>query len=152
MTDAPKPDSLEFLNAHLGGFNRAMGLVFTHATGDEVLAEVAVGDVHLQPYGVVHGGVHCGIIEAACSTGAALFAMKNGQTVVGVENSTTFLRAARGGKLYVTAAPLMRGRRTQVWEAKVRDAQGKTLAAGRVRLVSLEAGDALAGETVGIRG
>ena len=27
-----------------------------------------IGEQHLQPYGIVHGGVHTGIIEAACST------------------------------------------------------------------------------------
>ena len=71
MSDAAAPVSIEFLNAHLGGYNRAMGLAFTRASADEVEGEVTIGEQHLQPYGIVHGGVHCGIIEAACSTGAA---------------------------------------------------------------------------------
>jgi len=43
--------------------------------------------------------------------------------VVGLENHTSFLNATRGGRLSATARPLMRGRRTQVWEATVTDAQ-----------------------------
>jgi 1,4-dihydroxy-2-naphthoyl-CoA hydrolase len=149
MPDAPPLDSLEFLNTHLGGYNRVMGLTFTRATADEVEGEVVIAEQHLQPYGVVHGGVHCGIIEAACSTGAALHAMKTGQSVVGLENATSFLRAAREGKLRVRAAPVTRGRRSQVWEATVRDEQGRGLATGRVRLMCLDEGEVLAGKKVG---
>ena len=144
------PEDLAYFNANLGGFNRAMGLAFTQVTADEVVGELTIAEQHLQPYGVVHGGVHAGIIEAACSTGGAVHAMKNGQSVVGVENATSFLRAARSGKITVTARPVSRGRRTQVWEATVRDEQGRALATGRVRLMSLETGEALAGKPVGV--
>lgn len=143
-------ESLEFVNAHLGGFNRVMGLSFTRVGDDEVEGELTIAEQHLQPYGIVHGGVHTGIIEAACSTGAAVFAMKRGQSVVGLENSTSFLRAARDGKLRVRAVPVTRGRRSQVWEATVRDEQGRALATGRVRLLCMEPGEALAGKTVGM--
>jgi uncharacterized protein (TIGR00369 family) len=145
-------DAVAQLNQHAGGWNRTMGLTFITATADEVVADVVVADQHLQPYGIVHGGVHAGIIEAACSTGAALFALARGQSVVGLENSTSFIRAARGGTLRVTARPLTRGRRTQAWEATVTDGDGKTLATGRVRLLCLEPESDLAGEKPGIKG
>lgn len=150
MPDTPAPDAVAYINAHRGGWNHAMDLVFVRATADECIAELTVGPQHLQPYGIVHGGVHCGIIEAACSTGAAVAAMARGQSVVGLENATSFIRAARGGTLRVTARPLTRGRRTQVWDATVVDAQGQLLATGRVRLMCLDAGAAVAGETVGM--
>jgi uncharacterized protein (TIGR00369 family) len=95
--------------------------------------------------------VHTGIIEAACSTGAAIVAMSRGQSVVGLENSTSFVTAVRGGTLRVTAKPITRGRRTQVWEAIVANDAGRTCATGRVRLLCLDAGSELAGETAGIR-
>ena len=136
------------LNANLGGWNVAMGLTFTSVTEELVVGELTVAPHHLQPYGIVHGGLHCGIIEAACSTGAAVFALARGQSVVGLENSTSFIRAAREGKLRVTARPVTRGRRTQVWEGQVTDEAGKTLATGRVRLMCLEGGVELAGKTV----
>lgn len=143
-------DALPFLNEHLGGYNRAMGLRLTRADADGVEAELSVGEQHLQPYGLVHGGVHAGIIETVCSTGAALHARQYGQSVVGVENSTSFLRAARDGMLRVAARPISRGRRSQVWEATVRDAGGRALSVGRVRLISLDAGEAIAGKTVAV--
>lgn len=144
----PKPSPEEaaaFINRIAGGWDRAMALQFVHASADEVVAELEVGGQHLQPYGIIHGGVHTGIIEAACSTGAAIHAIDEGRSVVGVENTTAFLRAARGGRLRVTARPLQRGRRTQVWEGTVTDEAGRQIATGRVRLMCFEAGAELAG-------
>jgi 1,4-dihydroxy-2-naphthoyl-CoA hydrolase len=145
----PDPqDVTAMINANLGGWNTAMGLRFTSVTADECVGELTVAAQHLQPYGIVHGGLHCGIIEAACSTGAAVVALARGQSVVGLENATSFISAVRGGTLHVVAKPITRGRRTQVWEAVVTDDRGKTCATGRVRLICLDAGAELAGKAV----
>jgi 1,4-dihydroxy-2-naphthoyl-CoA hydrolase len=131
------------------GWPAAMGIAVTYATQDEVRAELTVGPVHLQPYGVVHGGVHCGLIETLASIGAYLFAQKRGQHVVGLENNTSFIRAVRAGaKLHAIATPVTRGQKTQVWEAKVLDDKDQIVAIGRVRLLCLEPDQALAGEQV----
>lgn len=126
-----------------------MHITITHATADEVRAELTVGPEHLQGYGIVHGGVHCGLIESLASIGAALYALPKNQSVVGLENNTSFIRAVReGAKLRATASPVTRGRRTQVWSAQVLDEQDRIVATGRVRLLCLERDDALAGEQV----
>ena len=129
-----------------------MGIHFIRATGDEVIAEIEIGQHHLQAYGIVHGGVHSGLVETVASVGAALAALPRNQSVVGVENHTSFLNAVREGNLRATAGPLMRGRRTQVWEATVTDVAGRSVANGRVRFIALEAGSSLAGETVQVKG
>ena len=54
-----------------------------------------VGPVHHQAYGIVHGGVYAGMIESVASVGAALWARRYDQTVVGLENQTSFLVATR---------------------------------------------------------
>jgi uncharacterized protein (TIGR00369 family) len=150
MSDAPK-DFAEMLNAHRGGWNAAMGLRFVRATEDEVVAELEIGGVHHQPYGIVHGGVHAGVIEALASTGAALSAGARGQSIVGLENNTSFIRAVRSGTLRATATPVTRGRRTQVWQGTVVDAEGRVVATGRVRLLCLEPGAELGGEAVTVK-
>lgn len=142
-------DFSERLNAMPEGWLQAMGVTITHATADEVRAELTVGPEHLQGYGIVHGGVHCGLVESLASIGAALYAMPRNQSVVGLENSTSFIRAVRAGaKLRAISTPVTRGRKTQVWEAKVLDDGDRIVATGRVRLLCLERDDALAGETV----
>ena len=126
-----------------------MGMKITFATKDEVRAELTVGPQHLQGYGIVHGGVHSGVIETLASIGAYLFARQRGQHVVGLENSTSFIRAVRAGvKLRAVSTPITRGQRTQVWEAKVIDEQDRIVATGRVRLLCLDPDQSLAGEQV----
>jgi 1,4-dihydroxy-2-naphthoyl-CoA hydrolase len=141
-------DYTAFANAERGGFNETLGLVFVRVTVDEVVAEVPVGPHLLQPYGLVHGGVHASIVETLCSVGAAMNALPSGKTTVGLENSTSFLRATRGGKLVGRARPVHRGQRTQAWEVEIRDDSGELVAIGRVRMMLLDEGAALAGKRV----
>jgi uncharacterized protein (TIGR00369 family) len=69
--------------------------------------------------------------------------------VVGLENNTSFVRAVRAGaKLHAVSTPVTRGRRTQIWEARVLDDQERIVATGRVRLLCLELEQELAGEQV----
>ena len=114
MADAPS-DFQALRDQWKAGWDSAMGFRYVRATRDEVVVEYDVADVHKQPYGIVHGGVHCGVVEAVCSTGAAMDAMARGQSVVGLENHTSFVRAVRSGKVTVTATPITRGRRVQLW-------------------------------------
>ena len=148
MTHEIPATTWQKVNEEFGGFDAAMSFHMLSATRDEVVIEYEVEQKHRQPYGIVHGGVHCAAVESACSTGAAIDAMARGQAVVGVENHTSFIRAVRSGRVRVTAVPLTRGRRSQVWEATSRDAQGRVIATGRVRLLCLEPGSDLGGETV----
>ena len=138
--DSPGSDDLH------GPFTRLIGMEYVEASGSRVVATWTAQEKHHQPFGIVHGGVHCGIIEAACSTGAAIAALARGQSVVGLENATSFITAVRSGTLRVTAKPVTRGRRTQVWEAVVTNEAGKTCATGRVRLLCLDSGSDLAGK------
>lgn len=143
------PENLvEILNNTLGGFNRAIGLYFTEATLSRIVAKVPVTETIFQPYGLVHGGVYSSIIESLCSAGAAMNVFTEGKSAVGIENSTSFLRAVRSGVLTGTAAPLTMGRRSHVWEAGVYDDQGRLAATGRVRLLILEEDSKAAGSKV----
>ena len=139
------------INANLGGFNNTLGLRFIKATPNEYVAEIDIADHHLQPYGLVHGGVYAAMIETLCSTGAALTVWEENKHTVGLENNTSFLRAVRGGRLRCTAKPLVLGKRSHVWKAHVHDDRDRLVATGRVRLMVLEPGASAAGVKVGIQ-
>lgn len=134
--------SEEFRDAvnQLPGWVRDMGITILKVTPDEVIGAFDVAEKHHQGYGIVHGGVHCGLIETLASLGAAIVALPRGQRVVGLENSTSFIRAVRSGRLTGTARPVTRGRTTQVWEASIRDEQQNLVAQGRVRLLCIDEG------------
>ena len=116
-----------------------MGLRFVSAEPGEVVAELEVGPIHLQPYGLVHGGVHAGLIETVCSVGAHLN-VADGKGVVGVENHTSFIRAATSGTLVARATPVHVGRRAQLWQAEVRDGNDRLLARGTLRTMVISLG------------
>lgn len=146
MAEDTPQDFAEMLNAgHADTWPHAMGIRILRATRDEVTAELTIGPQHRQPYGIVHGGVHAGLIETLASVGAAIAAGIEDKRVVGLENHTSFLRAVRAGTLSAKATPITRGRRSQVWEVAVRDEEGKLAATGRVRLLVLDADAALGG-------
>jgi uncharacterized protein (TIGR00369 family) len=119
-----------------GTFVNHLGVDFTEVTGDRVVATwTARPELH-QPYGIVHGGVHCSVIETLASVGGAAWMGDRGK-VVGVNNNTDFYRAVREGVLTSTATPLHRGRSQQVWVVETVDDQGRVAARGQVRLQNL---------------
>jgi 1,4-dihydroxy-2-naphthoyl-CoA hydrolase len=129
-------------------FSSVLGLRFTRATVDEVVAELTVSERHHQPYGVVHGGVYASIVETLASVGAGIRAFALNKSVLGLENHTSFLRAVRQGRLLATGKPLSRGRRSQVWEVEIHDEEGALVASGRVRLLLLDPDSQIAGSAL----
>jgi len=127
------------------GLDAALGLRFTHVSDERVEGEVPIGPHLHQPYGVVHGGAYAAIAESLCSWGAAASAGLD-RRIIGTDNQTSFLRAAREGTLHATATPVHTGRRTQLWEAEIRDDDDRLLAVSRVRLLVMEEGAVLAGQ------
>jgi 1,4-dihydroxy-2-naphthoyl-CoA hydrolase len=117
-------------------WSAAMGIKIVSASTDEVVGELVVTDVHKQSFGLVHGGVYCGLVETLASLGAWLVAKSRGQaSVVGLENSTSFVRGVSSGTLRGVAKPITRGNRTHVWEVTVRDDSDRIACVGRVRLL-----------------
>ncbi len=144
-------ETLDKVNALLGGFNQAMGLRFVRVSPEEFVAELEVGNQHLQPYGLVHGGVYSGMIETVCSTAAAMTVFNEKKSAVGLENTTSFLKAVRSGKITCTVKPTLIGKRTHVWTGTVTDDRNRLVATGRVRLMILEDGAEAGGETVRLK-
>lgn len=116
-----------------------LGLVWDGLSLERVTAHLDVDARHLQPFGLVHGGVWCSVVESMASIGAALHALAVGHQVVGVNNSTDFVRAMREGRARGEAVPVHVGRSQQLWQVLItRETDGKLVARGQVRLQSLE--------------
>jgi len=125
------------------GFAGLLGLEFAELGPDRLVARWTVRPELLQPYGILHGGVHCAVIETVASVAAALWFGDRGQ-VVGVSNQTDFLRAVRDGVLTAVGTPIHRGRLQQLWQVEIRDERGRLAARGQVRLQNIEDADRLA--------
>ncbi|TNC43589.1 PaaI family thioesterase [Mumia zhuanghuii] len=119
------------------GLGGVLGLSYDELSGDRAVISWTVGPQHLQPFGIVHGGVHCAVHESAASMAAQAWLRDKG-VVVGVNNNTDFLRQARvGDTLRTVATPIHRGRTSQLWEMATTNAEGKLVSRGQVRLAHL---------------
>jgi uncharacterized protein (TIGR00369 family) len=133
--------TLEYVKA---GFDQLIGLDITSVDADEVRATIVVTPQLLQPYGLLHGGVLCSIVETLGSVGGAAWFGERGN-VVGTSNHTNLLRSARdGARLHAVATPVHRGRTQQLWSVEVRDEQDRLVAKGELRVANLPAQEALA--------
>ncbi|WP_119726712.1 PaaI family thioesterase [Thermomonospora amylolytica] len=128
------------------GFDTTIGLDYTELTADRVVATCKITPELQQPYGIVHGGVYCTLVESTASVGAALWLGDRGN-VVGVSNHTNFLRAKREGTVTATATPVHRGRTQQLWQVVITDEDGRDIARGEVRLANLASADGLGRNT-----
>ncbi|PZU02510.1 MAG: esterase, partial [Gordonia sp. (in: high G+C Gram-positive bacteria)] len=105
------------------------------ATADEVTATFEIAPKLLQPWGIVHGGVYCSVVESVASTSGQIWLNSKGITdshVVGVNNSTDFLRPTSDGVLEARAVPCHLGRRTHLWEVTLTH-DGRVVAVSRLR-------------------
>lgn len=116
------------------------GIEVTEATSDRARGRLVITPDHHQPYGLVHGGVYCTVVETLASVAAAQWAVETGLAgVVGVANQTDFLRPMSEGVLVGEATPVYRGRSQQLWQVKLtRGDDGMLVATGQVRLHNLK--------------
>jgi 1,4-dihydroxy-2-naphthoyl-CoA hydrolase len=119
-------------------FVAASGFVVTDVSGRRVAGHVDLGPDQHTPWGVVHGGVFCTVIESAASIGASAAVVELGQFAVGVNNNTDFIRAVTEGRVDVLAEPIQQGRTQQLWQVLLTREDGKLVARGQVRLQNVQ--------------
>jgi 1,4-dihydroxy-2-naphthoyl-CoA hydrolase len=121
-------------NTELPGFDGHYGLRYDHVSPDEIRAHIEVGPEHLQPFGLVHGGVYAAMAESMASIGTAVGAGE-GKMVAGMSNATSFLRPGfDGDTLHGVGRPKHRGRTTWVWDVDITGDAGKPIASTRVTI------------------
>lgn len=150
LAKLPADQRTALINANLSGFDRVLGLRFENVGDDAIAATLEVEASHLQPYGLVHGGVYASLVESLCSVGAALRELPRGNNVVGLENTTRFIRGTRVGatlraEASMTEAPADGRAR---WEATITDEAGEVCATGRLIVAILAPDAAVGGEAV----
>ena len=115
--------------AETDNFVGLLGLELDEVSPDRVTAHLEVRPELHQPFGILHGGVHCSIVETLASVAAAVWLGEDGH-VVGVANQTDFLRAVRTGVLRAEALPVQRGRTQQLWTVQIWDEDDRLVAKG----------------------
>jgi len=98
--------------------------------------EVEVQEKHLQPYGIVHGGVYASVIDAAAFW-AAYTNIDASSGMTTVEMKLNYLAPAASGRFLARGKSIKIGRTICLSEATVFDEKEKMLAHGTVTLMIL---------------
>jgi uncharacterized protein (TIGR00369 family) len=109
-------------------FARLIGIEFTSASADKVVAELRVRDELCTRPAVLHGGA---IMAFADTLGAAgtILNLPEGAGTTTIDSKTNFIAAAPvGTRIIGEATPVHRGRRTQVWQTRITNDAGKLVA------------------------
>jgi 1,4-dihydroxy-2-naphthoyl-CoA hydrolase len=116
------------LEAGMLPFARLLGLRFTHAEPDRVVAEMVVREDLCTRPAVLHGGA---VMAFANTLGAAgtILNLPEGARTTTIESKTNFLAAAPvGTRVAGEATPVHRGRTTMVWQTRVFGEGGRLVA------------------------
>ena len=118
------------------GFDALYGLVIdTYDTDAGVMTgHVDVTPSHLQPAGLVHGGVFASIAESMTSLGTWVVVQADGKSAQGLSNQTSFLRPILEGTIHATCRVRHRGKTTWVWEVEIADDQDRLAALVRMTI------------------
>ena len=108
------------------GLVRHLGIRFVETGKDRVVAELEIRPDLLTTTGALHGGA---LMAFADTTGAAgtVANLGPGQSTATLESKTNFFAAAFEGVVRAESTPLHKGKRTQVWQTRITDANGKLL-------------------------
>jgi 1,4-dihydroxy-2-naphthoyl-CoA hydrolase len=116
------------------GFAEEIGTEWIDFDPDNARARIAVEKRHLQPFGIVHGGVYATLAESICSAATYNTVREDGMVAMGQANDTTFLRPISEGEITATARTRHRGRTTWVWDVEITDDEGRVCALSRMTI------------------
>ncbi len=111
-----------------------LGIEIIESTKERVVATMPVGPKVHQPFGLLHGGASVALAETVASTAGWMNIDNSKETVVGLEINANHLRGKREGVVTAVATPVHVGRRTQVWEIRISDEDGKAICLSRCTL------------------
>jgi len=116
------------LQQTLPPFPRWLGITVTSASPDRVVAELTVREELCTTGEIIHGGAIMAFADTIGALGTVMN-LREGQGTTTLESKTNFFAPGPVGmRLTAEATPLHRGRRTQVWETRLTNQDGRLVA------------------------
>ncbi|WNV87811.1 hotdog fold thioesterase [Umezawaea sp. Da 62-37] len=117
-----------------GDLENRIGLRVTESSPHRVIGTLPVQG-NTQPFGVLHGGASCVLVETLASVGACLHFGADGGAAVGTELNATHHRPTREGVVTGVATAVHLGRTHATYEVVVVDQRGKRVCTARMTCV-----------------
>jgi 1,4-dihydroxy-2-naphthoyl-CoA hydrolase len=115
-------------------FDALVGIEWLDDDPDHARVRLQLRDELRQPVGLLHGGVVSTLVESVCSGSTALAVLSEGMIAMGQSINVNFIRPITEGSAEVSARARHRGRTTWVWDAEVRNADGKLCALAQMTI------------------
>lgn len=96
----------------------ALDIIIRDISSDSITGIMPVTDKIKQPYGIVHGGANCALAETLGSIAANMTLNSETHHAVGLNISTSHIKAVRNGKVRGVAKNIHKGKTTQIWEIR----------------------------------
>jgi 1,4-dihydroxy-2-naphthoyl-CoA hydrolase len=121
-------DLVARLQQDLPPLPRWMGIRIITAEPDRVVAELTVREELCTSGEIMHGGAIMAFADTVGALGT-IVNLRDGQGTTTLESKTNFFAASPiATRLIAETTPLHRGRRTQVWETRISNEQGRLVA------------------------
>jgi uncharacterized protein (TIGR00369 family) len=134
----PNPAYVAAIQASVHGapYPQLIGMTIAELEFDRCRIELTLGERHMQPFGIVHGGVLATLIDTA-TFWAAFMRLPEDAGLVNVDLKLNYLKAVTDGQLHADGRCLRAGRQLSYAEASVFDARGELVAHGTSTLMAL---------------
>ncbi|HEV2100983.1 MAG TPA: PaaI family thioesterase [Stellaceae bacterium] len=109
-------------------FAKLLGIEFTGASPDRIVAQMTVREDLCTRPAVLHGGAVMAFADTLGAVGT-IVNLPDGATTTTIESKTNFIAPAPVGMQVVgEATPVHRGRRTMIWQTRVTTPAGRLVA------------------------
>lgn len=105
-----------------------IGLSIVSASRERLSSELNIRPELLAPNGYLHAATVIALADTTCGYGTRLNIDESKEAFTTIELKSNFLGTAREGIIQCEATPVHLGSSSQVWDAKVVNSEGKTIA------------------------
>ena len=134
----PNPDYIQAVQdaVHGAPYPALIGMRLSALAFDRCRIDLELAPRHMQPFGIVHGGVLATLIDTA-TFWAAFLRLPQDAGLVNVDLKLNYLKAVASGALRAEGECLRAGRQVSYAVASVYDARGELVAHGTSTLMAL---------------
>ena len=117
---------------------KEIGIEYTEIGEDYICGTMPVDKFTRQPYGMLHGGASVVLAESLGSVGSFLAVDQERFICVGQSINANHIRGVKEGKVYARAECIHFGRKTHVWEIRIKNEEGKLVCSSRLTVAIVE--------------
>lgn len=117
-------------------FPRHLRMTLNFISLDRATVKLETAQCHLQPFGIVHGGVMAALIDTA-TFWSAFLRLPEDAGLVNIDLKLNYLKSIASGTMAAEGRCIRAGRSINYAEASVKDSQGNLIAHGTSTLMVL---------------